>query len=343
MRKISICLLLTFIFTSCDNREEVPTKSQADTNAKQLYIINGDIEYYREITDGSKPGKPIFIYDIPEKTKEDTTKMATSKTSEESVSINFGYGIGNPTNSGCTIKKYNNGNSYYTDAGVYGSNPYTYPYPETTSYLVRGYGLPHLNTYYGSLIMFVSNKGKKIQNRYGIFHENDESGSAISIEYPFKANITYEISLKVTFYDNRYLIDKVYSDGYPTIYVQLKNDGIIEIPYVRSQTQDPCATEGINSLNELAFDYVNYTRSYTPDSRAVIQRTLNFKFSPTEEKKALLISLHPAKSEPGYGAPISTNNYTMVMPLVKITEEPFDPTLNIEVKPLNEDRRSYHR
>lgn len=317
---------------SCDNGEDLPSKNQSTNYPQQLYIINGDLEYYADITDGSKPKKPIFVYDIPkEADKINTIQKTTYKNTEQSVSINFGYGIGNPTNSGCTVKRFNNGNSYYTDAGVYGGNPYSYPYPETTSYLVRGFNTPHLNPYYGSLILFVSNKEIKSSIRNGIWHDNDKRGSAISIEYPFKANITYEISMKVTFHDNRYLTEKVFSDGLPTIFVQLKDDGTIV------QDIDPCDNKGINNI----YGYytsgndsylLNYTRSYTLESRGVIQRTLAFKFSPTEEKKALLISVHPATSRAGYGAQILKNNYTMVMPLINISEKPFDPSLNVEIK-----------
>lgn len=326
--------MLTFIITSCDNKEELSPKSQTLNNPMQLYIINGDIEYYSEITDGSKPKKPIFVYDIPDKANK--TNNLTSKTSEQSATINFNSGIGSSTKSGCTVKRYNNGNSYYTDAGVFGSIPYTYPYPETTSYLVRGYGAAHLNPSYGSLVLFVGNKGVKLKTTRGIIHNNQPNGSAISIEFPFKANITYEISLKVDFRDLRYLIDNTYSIGYPTLFAQLKDDGIIPARSYLTQTQDPCDKEGVIGLQESSNDYQNYTRSYTLDSRAVIERNITFRYSPTKEKKALLISLHPSLSVSGYEAPIQTNDYIMRLPLVTITEKPFDPSLNIET-PINSD------
>jgi len=326
MRKNYYYLLFIFIIASCDNKEELPSKDQSTNYPQQLYIINGDIEYWSDITDGSKPKDPIFVYDIPkEADKIDTIQKSTSKTSEQSVSLNFAYGIYDPTNSGCTIKKYNGNKEYYTDAGVYGPNPY----PQANGYLVRGYGRAHQNQYYGSLVLFVDNKGKKSQTRRGIIDENDEGGSAISIEYPFKPNITYEISIKATFYDNRYLVDKKLSNGFPTVFVQLKNDGIITLPHIRNYNQDFCDRKGVISLE--AENYVNYTRSYKLESQGAVQRTLVFKFSPTEEKKALLISVHPTTGEAGYGVTIPVNNYTMVMPLVKITEKPFDPSLNVNI------------
>lgn len=327
MRKISFYLILTFIITSCDSKEDSTLKSMALNNPMQLYIINGDIEYYSEITDGSKPKPPIFVYDIPNKTENATN--ATAKTSGQSTSIDFGYGIGNSTKSGCTVKVYNNGNSYYTDAGVFGPNPYSYPYPETKSYAVRGYGQPHLNNYYGALILFVSNKGQKENRSRGIWHDNTPNGSAISIEYPFKANVSYDITIKATFYDNRYSIDKVHSSGYPTLYVQLKNDGIITGENLRNETSDPCDRNGtIVVNNRYTYNDPNFTRSYTLDSPAIIQRTLVFKFSPTEEKNALLLSLHPTVGIAGYETPIPTNNYTVTLPLITITEKEFDPSIN---------------
>ncbi|WP_337964817.1 hypothetical protein [uncultured Flavobacterium sp.] len=326
MRKISYYLLLIFIITSCDSKEDLSSKKQALNNPMQLYIINGDIEYYSEITDGSKPKKPIFVYDIPEKTNEVTN--LTSKTSEQSVTLKFDYGIGGSTKSGCTVKRYNNGNSYFTDDGVYGSIPY-----DKNGYLIRGFGTTHHNIYYNSLVLFASNQEEKSTDRTGkIWHDNNNNGSAISIEYPFKASVTYEISLKVTFYDNKRLINNAYSDGYPTIFAQLKDDGVI-VP----DEKKSCGKNGINNIYGYVMSgydsyLVNYTRSYTLDSRAVIQRTINFKFSPTEKKNALVISLHPFTSTPGYGTPISTNDYTMTLPLINISEKPFDPSLNVEIK-----------
>ena len=327
MRKIYFYLLAPFIITGCDSKEELSSKSQSTKNPTQTYIINGDIVYEAEITDGSKPKKPIFIYDIP---KETTKRNTLAKASYESTIINFAYPVGSSTNSGCTIKRYNDGNSYYTDDGVFGSTPYPYPFPssETTPYLVRGFGLPHLNRYYGSLVLSVSNKEEKRTDVRGrVTSHNNKQGSAISIEYPFKANISYEINLTVIFYDNIYLIYKKFSDGFPTIYAQLKDDGIISPENLRNVNLDPCIKDGVIGLD--ATDYVNNTRSYTLDSRGQIEKYVNFKFSPTKEKKALLISLHP-KISAFDNSPFPTNDYTMALPIIKITEKPFDPSINIE-------------
>lgn len=325
--------MLVFITSSCDSKEELTIKSQALNNPMQLYIINGDIEYYSEITDGSKPKKPIFVYDIPDKTE--VVSNLTSKSTEQSVTMNFAYGVADYTKSGCTVKRYNGDKEYYTDAGVYGYNPA----PQNNGYLVRGFGAPHHNTYYGALVLMASNKGKKVNARRGIYHENDKSGSAISIEYPFKKNISYEITIKTKFHDNRYSLDKVYSSGYPKLYAQLKDNGIITLPYLRDQNQDPCERKDLNEVVQYRAE--NYTRSYSPDSHVEVIKDVSFQFSPIEEKKALLLSLQPTMGIEGYELPIPTNSYTMILLSITITEKPFDPTLNLDIPILDDDRRSY--
>lgn len=284
-----------------------------------MYIINGDIEYYADITDGSKPKDPIFIYDIPEKIKENTTHKTTSKTSEQSTFINFNYGIAGSTKSGCTINKYNHSSGTYTttDAGVYGANPA----PQENGYLVRGTGLPHHNLYYNGLFLQATNKeGFAFNPRSGQTLKQDLStGSTISIEYPFKANVTYEISLVTYFADNMQLIDRGQSTGFPIVHVQLKDSGIL------AEGDIACEKDLIRLVTE-----ENYIKSYTLESKALMTRTLIFKFSPTNAKNAVAISLHPARGdERSVNAIVPINNYTMIIRSVNITEKPFDPSLNV--------------
>ncbi|OXG05828.1 hypothetical protein B0A64_12170 [Flavobacterium araucananum] len=303
------------------------SKTQSLNNPMQLYIINGDIEYYSEITDGSKPKKSIFVYDIPEKTEK--ANDLTSKTSEQSTFINFNYGVASSTKSGCTVTRYmESGKTYETDAGVYGPNPA----PQNNGYLVRGYGVPHQNPYYGALVLMSSNRGKKVNVARGVFHQNEKRGSAISIEYPFKRNTTYEITIKAKFHDNRHSLDKIYSSGYPTLYAQLKDNGII-IPPGRTggETQDSCEREDLNDIKDFINDYVNYIRAYTLDSNIEVTKEVSFQFSPINEKKALLLSLHPTMATEGYGLPIPTNSHTMILYSITLTEKTFDPSLNVSV------------
>ncbi len=321
MRKFYYYLLLAFIITGCDNKEELSSKNQYSKNPTQTYIINGDIEYVSEITDGSKPTKTKFINDETSKPFEvKTNKDITTKTSEQTTKIDFHYGVSGSTNSGCIIERYNNGNSYTTDNGVYGYNPYLHK----SGYLVRGAGLPHHNISYGSLVMACSNRGHQASSRGQVYNDNTSHGSAISIEFPFKENKTYEISLTTYFNDNRPIVDNVHSDGFPTLSAQLTDSGII--------MEGPVACEK-NYLIRLLVSNPNNIKTYTLENNIKEDKIVVFKFSLTEAKKALLIALNPKTGERGIDAKIPTNSYTMLLANVTITEKEFDPSLIIPVTP----------
>lgn len=318
MRKNYYYLLFIFIIASCDSKEDLPSTNQSTNYPQQLYIINGDIKCYANITDGSKPKAPIFIYDIPEKTKEDITYKTTSKTSEQSTFINFDYGIADSTKSGCTFDKYNQSSGTYTttDAGVYGHNPA----PQDNGYLVRGYGVPYHNQYYNALILQTTNKAiKRTDTRTNVtINDNLPTIAAISIEFPFKANVTYEISLKTLFIDNNLLIGTVASNGYPTLHAALQDSGILFGGITTCEK-----TSRQSGIAE------NYIKSYTLENNIKKERIITYKFSPTEAKNALAFILRPHTGGRGVDVKIPTNNYTMRLRTVTITEKPFDPSLNI--------------
>lgn len=316
MKKNYHYLLLFFVvIASCDNKEDLSGKNQSANYPQQLYIINGDIEYYADITDGSKPKKPIFIYDIPEKIKENTIQKTTSKTSEQTTVLDFNYGIYDHTNSGCTIKRYNGDKEYYTDAGVYGYNPY----PQVNGYLVRGYGTPNQNLYYGALVLHTTNKGiQTVDSRSKtVINDNLSTIAAISIEFPFKANVTYEISLKTFFIDNRKMVENIQSSGYPTLNATLENSGIL----FGGNTSCENNYRPSGTLR-------NYIKSYTLEDNIIKDRVVTYKFSPTEAKSALIFTLLPERGQRGVDAKIPTSRYTMVLRSVTITEKPFDPSQN---------------
>lgn len=327
-------IILLIIFASCDKNDNSLPKSQSTSNPKQVYIINGDIEYEAEVSDISDYSPlPKFIYDnLNDIIKETAKEKTTNKTAENSVTLTFDYGIAGSTKSGCTMSVLDPHSlqRYTTDNGVYGP----FPYAQEQGHLVRGFGLPHHNLSYNSLIFFARNKSKETANERGeIKTTNDKEGAAISIEYPFKANVTYEITLKAVFRDNKYLVEKKRSTGYPTVYVELKDDGIIKPSSARYQNQDPCKQKDLNEVGTYPYD--NYSRSHTLEDtpRDYFGKDLTFKFSPTEQKNALLISFHPAIGAERIGIPIPENNYTIILPRIIITEKPFDPTINVEVPP----------
>ncbi|WP_035648949.1 hypothetical protein [Flavobacterium sp. ASV13] len=323
MKKLYATLSLIFIIISCDNTKELSIKKQSSiNNPTQTYIINGDIEYISNITDGSKPKKPKLIYNEIKKT---ISNKISSKPTEGSVKINFNYGISPHNGSGCTLKVYNSqsGQYYITEQNVYGPNPIA----QENGYLVRGAGQPHHNFYYNSLVLSASNRGYQfIDTRSGkIFNGNISTASAISIEYPFKANVTYEISLYTYFNDNGLLYpDKVPSNGFPMVYAQLKDTGTIV------EGIDACDKDHIIRFVE---PNPNYLKTYVLDNNIQTYKTILFKFSPTEEKKALIIAINPKTAESGIDAQIPTNSYTMLLPSVTITEKPFDTSILVPIPP----------
>ncbi|MDR6761614.1 hypothetical protein J2Y38_001823 [Flavobacterium sp. 2755] len=170
------------------------------------------------------------------------------------------------------------------------------------------------------------NRGQQYISRGGqIINNNLSRGSAISIEYPFKANTTYEISLQTYFNDNILLVDKVNSNGFPTLYAQLKDSGLI------IDGSEACETNNIIRILEMN---PNNLKSYTLNNSIKEDKTIIFKFSLTEEKKALLLALNPKTGENnGVGSSIPTNSYTMVLPMITITEKAFDPSILVPIPP----------
>ena len=170
-----------------------------------------------------------------------------------------------------------------------------------------------------------SNRGGQYSSRGGqIINDNISRGSAISIEYPFKANTTYEILLQTYFNDNKSLVDNGKSNGFPTLYAQLKDSGLI--------IDGPEACETNNLIRILEIN-PNNLKSYTLNNSIKEDKTIIFKFSLTEEKKALLLALNPKTGESGVGSPIPNNSYTMILPMITITEKAFDPSILVPIPP----------
>lgn len=305
-------LLILLISTSCDNNDGFKSESQSTTSTNQTYIINGEIKYVSEIPDGFKNNSKIkYIADkFPKLNRKNSSKILGQ------TIINFNYGITDYPNSGCTDERYDHNSASFYTVGVYGPNPVN-----RDGFLVRGYGRPYHNFYYNTLVLNASNKGRTVLIRGQNYNDNLSKGSAISIEYNFKANVSYDIEVETYFRDNRYLLDKVYSSGFPTLHAQLKDSGII--------IEGDAACN--NDLVRLATEF-NYIKSYTLDSQSAIIRTVTFKFSPLQAKNAVVFALQPAQGARAIDAKIPINNFTMGLYSVKINEKTFDPSYN-EIPP----------
>lgn len=289
MKKINLLFISTLIiFISCENNFE-----------EENSIIN----------------KPLLKSESRYSAKDNTSQ--NSKLMNPPVEINFNWGI-DSFNSGCTTELLDYQFKLYTYYGVYGSIPRYY-----NGYNVRGYGKPFHAMYYNSLILNAKNKVLVTYNpRRGIYqYRNDSSGSAISIEYPFQANKTYEIIVENYFHDRREVYDNVTSDGYPTLYVEMRESGII------TGRENACGENSLCNFSTQSNAYI-YRKKVSLDSPANMVRNFVYKFSPIESKNAILISLHPNINYSGVGA-IPINMFNMALHKVIITELPFDPSINV--------------
>ncbi|MFT3794180.1 hypothetical protein [Flavobacterium sp.] len=244
--------------------------------------------------------------------KKKTENESTAKMSATSfpINIHFDYGI-TETNGGCPTNCYG-----------------PIPQIQEQGFIVRGYGQPGHNASYNSLVLRARNKSKVTYSpRIGQFiNDNAPYESAISIEYPFQAYLTYEIRVETFFFDNRKNIDNVYSNGYPTLNVCLKDDATIP-------GNNPCLGDGRIGTWVTENGYI-YNKSISLDSHALITRTFVYNFSPTTTKSALLLWLEPYMNlTPGPGALIPLNDYSMKLPLITVIAKPFDPSFNVPPPP----------
>lgn len=240
--------------------------------------------------------------------KKMTENESTAKMSATSfpINIHFDYGI-TETNGGCSINCYG-----------------PIPQIQEQGFIVRGYGQPKHNASYNSLVLRAQNKGivyySPIEGQ--LINDNSPYESAISIEYPFQAYLTYEIRVKTFFFDNRKNIDNVYSSGFPTLHVCLRDDATIP-------GENPCLADGQLGRWITENGYI-YNKSITLDSHALISRTFVYNFSPITSKSALLLRLEPyTNPNRGPGVPIPLNDYTMSLPLITVIAKPFDPSHNV--------------
>jgi hypothetical protein len=245
----------------------------------------------------------------------------------EPVKIDFNYGNAH-FDGGCAIQSIS-GDDIVLRRNVYGPSPVR----KDDGFIVRGFRTPAHSFHYGCMVMFTDNivVNSDRQTRDGNAIQTSKStGAAISVEYPFLANVTYQISVRTKFIDTRKLVDNVSSDGLPYLYVELKDSPVIPVK------DDPCADSGVillgntTVINGRTYRDLNskYYRFAQPESHAQMYRTFVFKFSPTENKNALVISLHPSTVSETDRYKIAINRYIMLLPDIIIEQSEFDPSIN---------------
>lgn len=154
---------------------------------------------------------------------------------------------------------------------------------------------------------------------------NNPISAAISIEYPFQPNTTYEITINalvndvITQLEDRY-DDIKQSEAFSTIAVELKESP--EIPGV-----DPCAKRPVVGNGLASGNHYKRQKTEKPPTPYYALKTFVFNFSIIEEKKALIIYVLPELGEHPY---IPRSIFNIDIRNIKIVQKPFDPTYYVK-------------
>lgn len=247
----------------------------------------------------------------------------TNKTETVVMNMSFINKI-QPPDGGCTVINFDNqANPHYTTA-AFGPNPISY-----YGRLMRGYGGPRM--YYlnwQGLRLLAKNKPKTIVSRGQSLQVDNPFENAISIEFPFESNLTYEITISTSIWDDIYRAkhdefsgnDHLYnvnqSEGFPTVAVELSSS-----PQISGN--DPCAERPVVGNGLVAANYYKKQKAEITVPPSYEKKTFIFNFSVTDPKNALILYFLPHKSENQH---IPENDFTMFIGNIKIVQKPFDPT-----------------
>lgn len=141
---------------------------------------------------------------------------------------------------------------------------------------------------------------------------NDYSNSNLSVEYPFKANKTYQIEL-VGIKDDQIWIDgTTRPSNYinPVLWVRLDNN-----PEISNTAQNKC----IESYSPVEKKVERYSRLIADGNKNIAVRNYIVKFSLLENRNALKITYDPSPADPDFhfDGIFRLNN-------IKITELPYE-------------------
>lgn len=245
--------------------------------------------------------------------------------------------LANPENGGCS----------FTDSGVSAGSTYKStacfgPIPlQFFGYTIRGYGKPRTHySYWNGILMNSGNTPKTVINRGKSLITNDPLSTALSIEFPFQANLTYEIALNFTIRDNiEYdsanpsagIAASEYSEGNPTIAVELKDTP--EIP-----GDSPCSGRPVVGMS---LSSANYYKSLKLDGTYKHTKTVKFNFSTTAAKNAFLIYFLPELSENRASDYVPNSWHFGYITKIKITQKPYDPQYYVDdYRPVDDGERA---
>lgn len=224
---------------------------------------------------------------------------------------------------GCSFETGYNIDNIYTSTAAFGPNPITF-----FGYTVRGYGMPRTDGFLWRGIKFeAENIPKTIFSGGQSQLVNNVLENALSIEFPFEANATYEITLKTIIEDgirtekhDQYHLNDDYhkpkqSEAFPTVAVELA-----DTPEIIGS--DPCAKRPILNTRFISANYYKKQKSEVTIPPNYVQKTFVFNFSTKEIKKALVIYYLPERGSNPY---IPESFFYMFLTGIKVIKKPFDP------------------
>ncbi|MCQ4138804.1 hypothetical protein [Chryseobacterium sp. EO14] len=210
------------------------------------------------------------------------------------------------------------------------------------NYLIRGYGKPRRPMYgenFWGVLLKATNKGREIINRGVTELINDDTSKAISIEYPFEKNFTYQVILTTEIKDfiyatkndpnrvdyGQYDVDE--SEAFPTVIVELKSTPDIIGP-------DPCSDKP--SVPTVFTSEPNYYKKQKAEitNRIKEKKDFIYNFSILESKNGLLIYFIPEKAERG-ASHVPQSDFQMDLKHVKVIKKSYDPAYYIPTTGLN--------
>lgn len=264
---------------------------------------------------------------------------ALSKTTSENVVMDLSFETGVISDGGGCSFDYilTAGGNPSTSTQCYGPNPIL-----QNGYLIRGYGRPkrasamRYDSWFG-VKLEARNDSKVTINRGREELTNIQESNAISIEFPFQANVTYEIKLKTKVTDYVKVIkspssgmassslaerykDIDGSEKFSNLSIQLTDSPVIP-------GTDPCADKPVVSSEFL--EPANYRRTQQAEKTTVWafeDKDFTFYFSTKEAKNALLIKFLPGINEERNPSYVPRSWFWLDIRNIKIVQKPFDPT-----------------
>lgn len=249
----------------------------------------------------------------------------TSKTITTVMDLEIPAGY-QASNGGCTNTA--TGNAYGPSAlGLYG-------------YMVRGYGKPRRYPEYQGIELKTGNRPQTTTYGSNSYLIDDAYESAISIEFPFLANLTYEIIIETNVEDfiykeqhDQYDQNDDYhglekSQAFPTLALELSDNAEI-------QGNNPCGARPRIGNMFVDHNYFKKQKIEITVPPSYEQKTLTYSFSTTNSKNAFKIYFFPEKSD-AYTHFVPESSYNIRITRIKIIEKPFDPSLIITTPPFHQ-------